>query len=221
LFRESSLRSAQVRHSYTKIYANWEGGDDGRYVGERFVDSGAMLNANHPILTVVEIKRLKAEIHVIERDYPLLRVGQVAEISTDAYPGQRFKGTIYRISKVLDEQSRQAEVQIEVDNANLKLKPGMYVRVAIEFGRSAGAQVLPKDALVKRDGKTGVFRVSHELKKAFFTPVETGIAEGGEIEISAPVLSEPVAVLGQHLLSHGSVIRETEEAKAQNGGKRK
>jgi len=84
--KESELKTAQVRLGYTKIKVDWEDAGRIRYVGERYADEGAMLGANTPIVSIIDINRLKAVIHVIERDYPRVRIGRAATITTDAYP---------------------------------------------------------------------------------------------------------------------------------------
>ena len=212
--QQAVLKTAEVRLSYTAIYAQWEGGDDTCYVGERFIDPGAMLNENEAIFSIINIHRLKAAITVIERDYPYLNIGQQAWITTDAYPGQRFSGKISRISKILDERTRQAEVQVEIPNADLKLKPGMFVRVEIELALHRNVQCLPRNAIVEREGKNGVFRVAREMGKAFFIPVETGISTPDTIEVVSPEINSPVVTLGYHLLTHGAPVILPEQAAA-------
>lgn len=204
--QQAVLKTAEVRLSYAAIYAVWDEDEDVCYIGQRFIDPGAMLDENEAIMSIINIKRLKAAITVIERDYPYINAGQQAWISTDAYPGQQFKGKISRISKVLDERTRQAEVQVEIPNDELKLKPGMFVRVEIEFARHKNAQTVPRNAVVERDGKTGVFRVGVEMKKAFFVPIVTGITTADEVEIISPEINTPVVTLGHHLLTHGASI---------------
>jgi len=96
-YREAVLRRALVRLSYTRIHATWQndepanrsdrrdGGDRQRVVGERFVDAGAMLRANDPIVSILDLNTVIAVIHIIERDYTEMRIGQEATVATDAY----------------------------------------------------------------------------------------------------------------------------------------
>jgi len=204
--REAALRAAKVRLSYTKITASWENGDDRRVVGERFVDQGAMLKANDPIVSVLDTHPLTAVIHVIERDYSKISIGQRATATTDAFPEQFFTGRVVRIAPLLKETSREAQVEIEIPNREWTLKPGMFVRVAIEFSRHDDTTVVPVSALVKREGKQGVFIADRQAMEAHFLPVEVGIISGDLAEILAPPLSEWVVTLGHHLLRDGSSI---------------
>lgn len=204
--RKAALKAAKVRLSYTKIQASWENGDEYRIIGERFVDEGAMLKANDPIVSILDIHSLTAVIHVIERDYSKVRRGQEAIVATDAFPGVTFTGRVLRVAPLLKEASRQARVEIEISNPDETLKPGMFVRVQIEFAEHNNATVVPLSALVKRDGQRGLFLADTQNMKAHFVPVTVGIVNGELAEIVKPALSGLVVTLGHHLVEHGSAI---------------
>lgn len=206
--REAALESARVRLSYTRITATWDRGRPLRYVGERFVDEGALLAANTPILSVIELQPITAVIHVTDREYFRLKTGQTASVSGSAFPGKTFSGRIVRIAPLLQEASRQARVEIEVDNTEHLLKPGMFITVEIEFARRSGVTVVPYNALAKRGGQEGVFMVSEDGQMARFLPVRTGISEAGRVEVLEPRdISGRVVVLGHYLLeAEGRII---------------
>ena len=204
--KEAALKAAQVRLSYTKIRTWWEDGNEPRIVGERFVDEGAMLKANDPIVSVLDIHSLTGLIHVIERDYAEVRLGQEAIVTTDAFPGRIFTGKIVRVAPLLKETSREARVEIEVPNRDRLLKPGMFVRAQIEFARHDNATVVPSAALAKRNGQQGIFVADTQNRKAHFVPVTLGIVNGELAEVVKPSLSGYVVTLGQHLLEDGASI---------------
>jgi RND family efflux transporter MFP subunit len=206
--REAALESARVRLSYTRISASWERGRPVRYVGERFVDEGVLLAANTPILSVIELQPITAVIHVTASEYFRLRPAQPARISGSAFPGKEFKGRIVRIAPLLQEASRQARVEVEVDNPEHLLKPGMFVNVQIEFAHRDGVTIVPFNALAKRGGRQGVFLADLKKQTARFVPVRTGVVEGGRVEILEPAgLSGHVVVLGHYLLeTEGRII---------------
>ncbi|MEN6577196.1 MAG: efflux RND transporter periplasmic adaptor subunit [Phycisphaerales bacterium] len=217
--REASLRVAELQLSYTKVRAFWEGGDPNRVVGERFVDEGALVSINQQIVSILENNPLTAVVFVIERDYPKMTVGQEAVVTTDAYPGKVFAGTIRRIAPLLKESSRQARVEVEIPNGDHLLKPGMFVRAQVEFARHADATLVPISALVRRDGREGVFLVGgSQAAEARFVPVTTGIISGEAAEVVEPALSGVVVTLGNHLLESGSRVI-LPDASAAGGGK--
>jgi RND family efflux transporter MFP subunit len=204
--REAAMRTAEVRLSYSQIQVPTHNSGGLRVVGERFVDEGAMLASNTPIVSLLDIDTLTAVIHVIERDYPKIGGGLTAMISTDAFPGKDFTGQVIRIAPLLREKSREARIEIEVPNKDRLLKPGMFVRVQIEFTQHDNATVVPAASLVKRDGAQGIFLADIQNKKAKFVPVTVGIANGKLVEILEPPVKGPVVTLGQHLLEDGSAI---------------
>lgn len=205
--RQAALKEARVRLSYTRIQASWRGGSDTRVVGERFVDEGSLLTANAPIATILELRPIVGVIHVIERDYPKVKLGQPVAITADALPGRVFEGRIVRLAPLLRESSRQAQVELEVPNPDLELKPGMFIRAAIEFSRSEYATLVPLAALANRRGERGVFRLADDGRTVSFIPLKLGIVEGDRYEVLSPELTGRVVTLGHHLLEDGARVR--------------
>ena len=213
--KQAALNMAKVRLSYTQIRVPPNHASRQRVVGERFVDEGSMLAPNTPIVSILDIGTLIAVINVIERDYPKIRLGLPALINTDAFPGQTFNGKVVRIAPLLMEKAREARVEIEIPNEPMLLKPGMFVRVQMEFELHENATVIPLGAVVKRNGNPGVFMLDREEKKARFVPVTVGIVNEARAEILKPELSGAVITLGQHLLEDGaSIILPDEMSKA-------
>ncbi|OOG27715.1 efflux transporter periplasmic adaptor subunit [Thioalkalivibrio denitrificans] len=207
--REAAVRGAQIRLSYTELFAVWHGEDSERLVAERFADEGAILQANMPVLALVEPNPLRAVVFVTERDYARLRPGQEVVLTTEAYPGETFAGIVSRLAPEFRETSRQARVEINVPNPDLRLRPGMFVEASIRVRHIENATIVPVDALVERGGAPGVFRImdDDEGPRVRFVPVGTGVRDGNWVEIRSPELDGRVVTLGQHLLSDGSPVQ--------------
>lgn len=203
---ESSLETANIRLGYTKINAGWSGGADQRVVAERYVDEGEMVSANTPLLRIVELNPITGVIFVTEREYARLQPGQEILLVTDAYPDETFKGNIERIAPVFKQTTRQARVELTINNDRKRLKPGMFIRATVVLSRSDDAVIIPGEALTKRDDRIGIFLVNEGGETVNWQMVETGIRQGDEVEILGEPLSGRVVTLGQHLLSDGSVI---------------
>jgi RND family efflux transporter MFP subunit len=204
---EAALKTAEVQLAYTRIRVPEHFGDRRLVVGERFLDPGAMVAANTPIVSVLDLKTLTARIHVIERDYPAIRPGLEATLTTDAFADRQFVGLVSRVAPLLKETSRQARVEIEVPNDEGLLKPGMFVRAAIALARRDDATVVPLAALVQRKGQPGVFVADLTARIARFVPVTVGIVDDRQAEILQPSISGHVVTLGHHLLEDGAAIR--------------
>lgn len=211
--KEAAVRAAQVRLSYTQIQAHWSVGGETRLVGERFADTGAMLPANEPIVSIVDIDELTAVIHVTEQQYAKVRVGQTVEISCDAY-NKPFTGQVVRVAPLVKEASREARVEINVVNTDWLLRPGMFIRARIELARHENATVVPEAAIARREEREGVFVADIEKMTATFVPVVRGVKEADLIQVVEPALRGYVVTLGQHLLEDGMSISVPEMDKA-------
>ncbi len=211
--KEAELKTNEIRLSYTRIKAAWKNGSESRVVGERFVDEGVMLTANSPIVSIIDISCLRAVIHVIEKDYPRVKTDQRAIITTDAFPGRTFEGSIARIAPLLKEEARQARVEIDIPNPERLLKPGMFVRVEIEFARHDNATVVPIDSMIKNNGQWGIFIAEPKTMRVQFVTVTPGIINGRIAEIVKPQISGLVVTVGHHLLEDGSPISLPAERK--------
>ena len=217
--RESALEAARVRLSYTRITASWQKGSDVRFVGERFVDEGALLSPNSQIISVIELQPITAVIFATEKDYFRIQPGQDVVITATAFPGRAFEGTVTRVAPLLKETSRQARVEIDIKNDDLSLKPGLFVNAAIEFARRDKAKIVPFSALVQRGTQSGIFLADMENKKAVFKAVKVGIIEGENAEVVEPAdISGYAVVLGQHLLQDGMNIILPERVSVQASG---
>ncbi len=208
---EAALETARIRLGYTRVAAGWSGGRESRTVAERYVDEGQLVSANDPLVRIVELDPVTAVFHVTEANYGRLRPGQEAVLATDAYPGRTFTGRIARIAPVFRESTRQARVELRVDNPERLLKPGMYARARVTLERVADAVVVPAQALVTRDGETGVFRIAGDGARARWQSLTVGIREGERVQaLGAEDLSGRVVTLGHQLVEDGSAVTVAE-----------
>jgi len=207
---EAELESTRIRLGYTQVKADWQGGNERRVVAERYVDAGETVAANAHLLRIVELDPITAVFFVTERDYARLSVGQQARISTDAYPGVDFVGSVQRIAPVFSETTRQARVELLVENSERRLKPGMFIRATVMLQRVEDAVIVPELALTQRDGREGVFMVDADGKTARWEVIEPGIRQDGKLQVTGAALSGQVVVLGQQLLDDGSELRVVE-----------
>jgi RND family efflux transporter MFP subunit len=203
---EAELEAARIRLGYTQVRAAWRGGEEKRVVAERFLDEGETVSANAPLLRIVELDPITAVFFVTERDYARLNLLQQVELTTDAYPDRTFDGQITRIAPVFRENTRQARVEVTIDNPDMLLKPGMYARARVALETVSMATVVPEKALVKRDDKEGVFVVTAGGQSVAWRPVQTGIREDHLIQVKGEGLNGLVVTLGQQLLDDGSTV---------------
>jgi RND family efflux transporter MFP subunit len=217
----ASLEAANIRLGYTTIAADWAGGDDERVVADRYVDEGQTVSANTELLLIVELQPINGVIYVSEVDYARLHPGQEVALSTDAYPGETFRGRIERIAPVFRQETRQARVELTIDNPGRRLKPGMFIRAEIVLDRLAEAIIVLEKALVRRDDVDGVFVVAEDGRSVAWRPVRVGIREGDKAQVEGEGLSGRVVTLGQQLVDDGSAIIIPDDAGAPASAGRK
>ncbi len=212
---ESSLETAAIRLGYTKVTAGWSGGDDYRVVAERYVDEGQTVAANAPLLLIVDLDPIVGVIFVTERDYAYLEPGQIVSLTTDAYPDEQFAGRIDRIAPVFRKSTRQARIEMIIDNSQRRLKPGMFIRATVALAKVAEAVIVPEQALVVRNDRSGVFIVRKDGKSVAWREVKVGIREGDRVQVEGRGLTGRVVTIGQQLVDDDSPITiPSEESKA-------
>jgi RND family efflux transporter MFP subunit len=218
---ESSLETANIRLRYTKVTAGWTGGDEHRVVAERYVDEGQTVAANAPLLLIVELHPIIGVVFVTERDYAHLKPGQHVSLTTDAYPGEQYPGRIDRIAPVFRKSTRQARIEMTIDNPQHRLKPGMFIRTTVVLAQVPEATIVPEQALTIRDDRNGVFIVSEDGRSVAWREVKAGIREGNRVQVEGEGLSGRVVTLGQQLVKNGSAITIPDMQSQTLNGRRK
>jgi membrane fusion protein (multidrug efflux system) len=151
---------------------------------------------------------------VEERHVSLVRVGSVARVSGDAYPGRVFEARATRTVHALDPRSRTLGVEMEIANRDHRLKPGMYARVELVIDHHPGALLVPGDAIFTENEAAVVFVVRDGVVGR--RPVATGVNEGTLVEVTRGLAGdEQVIVDGKEL------VREGQKVRAQLRGERK
>ena len=210
--RQASLKTSRIRLGYTRLAASAPG-----YIGERFIDEGALLAQNSAVVSVIGIDSVIVRTTITERDYTYISRGQQAAVSVDAFPEKSFTGKVTRIAPMLQESSRVAQMEVEVLNESLLLKPGMFARVRVVTAEKDGATIVPTRAVVTMNGGAVLFVVSEDGTTAKRLVVRTGIVTPEFTEILSPAVEGRVVTLGQHLLEDGSPVITGRDGPADGG----
>jgi RND family efflux transporter MFP subunit len=198
---EAEQRELNIRQSQTRIYSPISG-----LVAKRHAHPGAMVSSGVPIVTVVSVAPMVIEAKASERDIARVKRGLPVTITVDSLPGQRFTGRVMRISPLLDAQTRNGLVEIEIPNRDGMLKGEMFARVDLDLGSSRETTLLPRDALVYRGDQPGVYVIDSE--KAKFIALQTGLTQEDKVEvISGLKAGDTVITRGSNLLKDGDRIR--------------
>ncbi len=125
--QQAAVNQAQKQRSYATVIA-----PIGGLVLSRQTEAGNLLQPGNEILRLGDFSQVKVVVQVSERLLAQLRVGQQAQVWLDAFPGQRLRGTIARISPLANATSRLLPVEVVIPNPNGKLGSGLLARVSFE-----------------------------------------------------------------------------------------
>jgi RND family efflux transporter MFP subunit len=197
---EAELEELRIRLGQTAVLSPLTG-----LVGTRHVHPGALVTSNTPILLILDLSNMVTEVNVPERDINKIQVGNAARIMVDALPGEELSGHVRRVSPLLDPQTRTAPVEIELPNAG-NLKAQMFARVDLNLMTERKALLVPRDALVYRSNRPGVFVVESDIAR--FQTIETGLTEEDQIEVRSGLSKGTTVVTrGANLLKNGDTVQ--------------
>ena len=206
---EVALQQAETNLAYSYIRAPFGG-----YIAERNLDPGASVTGataststmSRGILTLHEVQVVRTLIEVVEKDIPLVAIGQVAEVRAEAYPDRVFIGKVTRVVQALNRATRTMTVEVDLPNTDHALKGGMFARVEVVVGTHPDAIQIPIDALTRLEDLQYVYVVRDG--KAYQVPVEIGSRTENRIEITKGLSgTEPVIVSGKDLVSDGTPVQ--------------
>ncbi len=120
-------------------------------ISARNYDKGDMYAMAQPLYVVEQIIPVKLLVSVSESDYSRIKKGDKASITVDAFGEENFSGNITNIYPTLDASTHTFTAEVKVNNANRRLRPGMYSKVTVTFG-SEDRVIVPDLAVVKQQG---------------------------------------------------------------------
>jgi len=119
-------------------------------ITQRNFDNGD-LSGGQPILQVQQLNPLKVSINIQENYFPQVRLQMSASIRLESYPDEAFEGKVNLIYPTIDPVSHTFTTELVVNNAGMKIRPGMFARVSFNFG-SAERIVIPDMAVIRQPG---------------------------------------------------------------------
>lgn len=204
-----ALAQAETHLTYSYIRAPFAG-----YVAERNLDIGAYVTGttaststmSRGILSLHDITTVRLLIEVVEKDVPLVKIGQKVELRAEAYPNQVFEGTVTRIIQALNRATRTMTVEIDLPNADHRLKGGMFARVEILVGVRRQALQIPIDAVSRLEDVQYVYIVQDG--KARRINVDIGARSENRVEITKGLTGEEqIIVSGKDLVHDGTSVQ--------------
>lgn len=194
----------------TLLRAPYSGIITGKYYndGELFSPAPNTPAGKAALVSMIRIDPLKVMVNLSERFLPLVFVGMQAEIRTDVYPGEVFRGKVFRIHPTVNPASRTFTVEIKVPNKDRKIRPGMFARVNLKMGEKE-ALIVPSIAVLQQAGTNERYIMLHENGRARRVSVQILNRYDDQLEIASPVLKggEQLIYAGQNNLEESDPVK--------------
>ena len=187
---EARWKAARARALYEKTMTEYEviRAPFAGMVTRRFVDPGNLIpeakmstGGSLPIVRLAEVRTIRVYIGVPARQVRFVKRGEPVEITVQGLPGRVFKGRINRYAFYLNRSTRTMKTEIDLDNSDLAIHPGMFVDAKIRLGVYHHVLSVASKAVIEERHGNFVYRMvgNHREK----VPVITGITNGGFTEI--------------------------------------
>jgi RND family efflux transporter MFP subunit len=174
-------------------------------ITDRNYDNGDVY-AQKPILTVQQLNPLKATVRVSESNFKDVKLGMPADIKLDVYGEDAFSGKVTLIYPTIDATSHTFGVEVTINNKDMRVRPGMYARVTLNFGTSESV-VIPDVAVQKQAGANDKYVFTVVDGKAHFQKVELGQRLDTNYEILSGITAgQEVITAGQTRLIEGTPL---------------
>jgi membrane fusion protein, multidrug efflux system len=181
------------------------------------VNVGASLDARRPLASLQSLTPVYADFSLPQQALSQLKTGLPVEVSCDAYPGQKFSGTLTAINPDLDSATRSVALRATFENTNQLLRPGMFVRVAVTLPQAEAVLAVPATAVLSAPFGDSVYVIQQStnsggglvVRQQF---IETGKSHGDFISVKKGLKpGDKVVSSGVFKLHNGSSVVENNE----------
>jgi len=205
-YAQANMARQTTLMNYSRIEAPFDG-----VVTERFVDVGAMVqtaassSGAQPVVTVMNLRKVRVYADVTEPDVPSVRIGNPVTVVIRELPDREFKGTVTRTELALDAATRSMKIEVDFPNTDGSLKAGMFAEVRLGMETHRDALTLPVRCLVVEKQKKSVFVVKDG--KAKKVEVQVGADDGINVEIKEGIAAEDdVIISGMTQVKDGAAV---------------
>ena len=179
------------------------------FIVEKMGDSleGMRLDPGMTVLKVADHSVLWAEVEFYEHDVRHLREGQRVAVTVDAFPERRWNGAVLFFRPAMNPDTRTLTAFVEVDNADLRLRPRMFANIEVRVPGVAGALTVPAEAVL-HSGARAVVIVAEGGGR--FTPREVRlgvVADGRQQVVDGLDAGESIVTSSQFLIDSESNLR--------------
>jgi len=198
---KEALNQLVATRDYEIIDAPFDG-----IVTARNVDPGALIpqatatTPGPPIVSLATLTPLRIYADVPQSAAPFIKDGDQVSITVQEYPHRTFPGAVTRHPAALDSETRTMRVEVDLDNHDTALLPGMYAIVSLAVASGTGAAMVPDDALIFHGGKVlvPVVRDQH----MHLAEVTLGYDDGVNVEVLSGISDGDIVAVNVGQTAH-------------------
>ena len=176
-------------------------------VTARNYDSGDMYGGGTPVVTVEQIMPVKLLINVSESYFTRIAKNSTVSVRFDVYGEEEFEGKVNLLYPTIDPSTRTFVVEIRLDNRDMRVRPGMFARVTLNFG-TADHVIIPDKAIIKQAGSGERYVYVYQDGVVYRRVVQLGRRMNDEYEIVSGIDHDArVVISGQYQSSIKDSVR--------------
>lgn len=209
----------QAMKNYTNVISPLDG-----VIVWRYADTGALIqsgdNSNDTDIPIVKLSQsglLRLRMPVPENDVKYVHIGDPMQVRVDAI-GRTFTGKVVRFTREVDFETRTMETEVDVENKDLSITPGMYANTQMQLASAKNVVTIPVDSIVLHGSQDTVYVVGPD-NHIHIRPVQVGIRGSKLAEIVSGLQPGDRVVLGgQEKYAEDQAIRPilVDEPKSEN-----
>jgi len=197
----------------------------GGRLGIRLVNLGQYLDTAKPIVSLQSLTPIYADFSLPQQELARLQTGMRVRVTTDAYPGRQFEGTLTAINPDLDAQTRSVGLQATFENKEQLLRPGMFARVEVLLPEEQPVLVIPATSVLSAPYGDSVYVIESKPGKDNGKPelavrqqfIRTGRAQGDFVSVESGLKpGERIVSAGIFKLRNGMSVIENNELSPKN-----
>ena len=165
--QQAVVAQAKERRSYAKLTSPIKG-----VVLEKIIEPGNLVQPGNEIIKIGDFSRVKIEVQISELELGKLEIGQIVEVVLDAFPNQKYIGTLKRISPAANTTARLIPVEVVIPNIDSKIGSGLLARVNFQDTAKQKVVVPIRAIQVEANKKRAEQKLNSDYQGKIFIVVE-------------------------------------------------
>ena len=174
---KTTFEDAKIQLQKTEVKAPFRG----TIVNIPEITNGTRITANTSVVTLMDYSKLMMDVNLPEKYLTTIKLGQEVNITNYTLPNDTLKAQISELSPVISTETRTFMGKMTINNPELKLRPGMFVKADIEIARKDSAIVIPKEIIVAGGRGKTVFIIDRGAAQR--RTITTGLENEKSVEV--------------------------------------